>query len=91
MVRHETVEQVHVVLANRAEVEEFINGRVLQGQLSETCQELVGWRESWMGRRTARLLDLVGLRTRGSQTVRAEILADVGRVRGVVIRLPRDQ
>ena len=49
VIRHETVEQVHIVLAEGAQVEKFINGRLLQGQLSQTCQEISSGRDSRSG------------------------------------------
>ena len=61
VVGHETVEEVHIVLAQRAEVEEFVDWSVLETELSQaSC-----------------LLGLVALGARRSEAVRAKVLADV--------------
>jgi hypothetical protein len=61
VVGHETVEEVHIVLAQSAEVEEFIDRGVLKTELSQaSC-----------------LLSLVALGARRSEAVSAQVLADV--------------
>lgn len=40
MVADQTVEQMHIVLANGAEVEELVNGAGFQGELRKTCAGL---------------------------------------------------
>lgn len=37
MVRDQAVEQMHIVLADGTEVEEFVDGGGLQGELSKAC------------------------------------------------------
>lgn len=69
MVRHQTVEQVHVVLAKSAEIEELVDFGVLQSQLGQaSC-----------------LLGLVALGTRRSEAVGAQVLADVRRIGSVIV------
>jgi hypothetical protein len=61
VVGHETVEEVHIVLAQSAEVEEFIDGGVLKTKLGQaSC-----------------LLGFVSLGARRSEAIRAQVLADV--------------
>lgn len=69
MVSDQTVEEVHIVLADGAQIEEFVDGSVLETQL---CQ-------------ASCLLDFVALCAGRSQTVGAEVFADVSRVGGIVI------
>ena len=37
MIRHQTVKQMHIVLANNAQVKEFLNVGILESQLTQTC------------------------------------------------------
>lgn len=69
VVGDQTIEEVHIVLAESAEIQEFVDGGVLQAQL---CQ-------------TPGLLGFVALGAGRSEAVGAEILADVGRVGGVIV------
>ena len=41
MIRHETVEEMHIVLAQGAQVEEFLNVGGFQGQLGQTCGRVI--------------------------------------------------
>lgn len=41
MIRHETVEEMHIVLAQGAQVEEFLDVGGFQGQLGQTCDRVV--------------------------------------------------
>lgn len=74
MVRHQTVEEVNIVLAQGAEVEELVDGGALQTELGET----------------AGLLGLVALGARGSEAVGAQVLADVGGVGSVIVGISYD-
>ena len=88
VVRDQTVEQVDIVLAESAEVEELVDGGLLKSQLSEACMSISTQITASILRlyvRTASLLSLVRLRTRGGQAVGAEIFADVGRVGRVIV------
>lgn len=69
VVGHHTVEEVDIVLAQSAQVEELVDGGVLQAQLGKA----------------AGLLGLVALGARRGETVGAQVLADVGRVGGIII------
>lgn len=69
MVGDQTVEEVDIVLAEGAEVLELVDGGVLQGEL----------------RQAASLLGFVALGARRSEAVGAQVLADVGRVGGIVV------
>lgn len=74
MVCHQTVEEVNIILANGAQVEEFVDGGVFETQLSQaSC-----------------LLDFVALCARRSEAVGAEVFADVGRVGGIVVGVTVD-
>lgn len=69
MVGDQAVEQVHIVLAESAEIQELVDGSVLQTQL---CQ-------------TTCLLCFVTLGARRSEAVGAKVLANVGWVGGVIV------
>lgn len=61
VVGHQTVEQVNIVLAQSAEVEELVDGGVLETELGEATS----------------LLCFVVLGARRSETVCAQVLADI--------------
>lgn len=69
MIDDQAVEQMHIVLAQSAEIQELVDGRGLQRQL----------------RQAARLLRLIVLDGRWGQAVGAEIFANVGRVRCIAV------
>lgn len=69
VVGDQTVEEVDVVLAQSAEVLEFVDGGVLQTQLGQTPG----------------LLGFIALGTGRSEAVGAQVLANVGRVGGVIV------
>ncbi len=88
MICNQAVKQVHIVLAESAEVEEFVNCCLLQAKLSETyglvSTPAVSTNTNTIIH-TPCFLDLVAFCTGRSQTVGAEVLADVGRVGGVIV------
>jgi hypothetical protein len=69
VVGDQTVEEVDIVLAESAEVLELVDGGVLQGEL----------------RQAAGLLGFVAFGARRSEAVGAQVLANVGRVGGIVV------
>jgi len=71
MIGDQTVEEVHVVLAESAEILELVDGGVLQTQL---CQ-------------TPGLLGFVALGAGRSEAVGAQVFANVDRVGGVIVRV----
>lgn len=73
MVGDQTVKEVDIVLAESAEVLELVDGGALQGEL----------------RQATGLLGFVALGARGSEAVGAQVLADIGRVGGVIVGISR--
>lgn len=61
VVCHQAVEQMHIVLAQGAKIEELVDGGALQTQLSQTSS----------------LLCFVVLGARRSETVGAQVLANI--------------
>lgn len=69
VVGDQAIEEMHIVLAQGAEIQKLVDFGVLQTQL---CQ-------------TPGLLGFVALGAGRSEAVGAEVLADVGRVGGVIV------